>query len=387
MWIERLQQNLRRCKNSGLYRERHIVDSSPGLVNFSSNDYLGLRQDPRVVQAFIAGAQKYGLGSGASALVDGYSFAQAELEECFADFLQREKALLFNSGYHANLGVITALVGRNQQVLVDRLAHASIMDAIILSRAEYYRYAHLNTEDLYQHLSQSTSSQTMIISESIFSMEGDVAPVKPLADMAKKFNALLMIDDAHGIGILGENGGGICEREGLSQNEVPLLMAPLGKAFGSCGAIVAGSTELIDTFLQFSRTYCFTTALPPAIAFATLQSLKIVREETWRRQRLQELAEFFIREALRRDLIHRSRAPTPIQTIVIKNQSVLDLKNYLKNHGFLVAAIRPPTVPPGTSRLRISLSCQHNEKHILQLLDLLVEKKFEFQQSSCETVL
>ncbi len=381
MWIEHLQQNLNRCKQSGLYRERIIARNSANQVNFSSNDYLSLSQDLRVIEAFITGAKKYGLGSGASALVNGYSLAQAELEDQFADFLKREKALLFNSGYHANLGVITALVNRNQRVFVDRLAHASIIDAIILSRAKYQRYAHLNTGDLNQKLSRENSQRAMIISESMFSMDGDIAPVKQLAEIAKNFNSLLMIDDAHGIGVLGKNGGGICEQQGLSQDQVPLLVAPLGKAFGSFGAIVAGNKDLIDTFLQFSRSYCYTTALPPAVAFATLQSLKIVRDETWRRERLQELGHFFIREALRRDLISTARESTPIQPILIKNQSVVKLKKELENRGFLVAAIRPPTVPLGMERLRISLNCHHNENQVIQLLDLIVEKNHEFQQN------
>lgn len=368
-----MAERLANTRSLGLYRDR--VDlSAPGLINFCSNDYLGIRQHPRILQAFSAGASKYGLGSGSSALIGGYYPVHAELEERFAKFFQRDSAILFNSGYHANIGVITALANRNRRIFVDRFCHASILDAIVLSRAKYRRYAHNNTENLCHFLAKESCQHSLIISESIFSMEGDLAPVAELANIAKKYQSTLIIDDAHGVGVLGHYGKGICEQAGLSQEQVPVLVAPLGKAFGGLGAIVAGSSELIDSLVQFSRTYRYTTALPPAIAYAVLQALQIVATEIWRRERLNELIAFFCREAGQRELPLLSSSQTPIQAILIgDNERVMTIKNQLHSAGIAVAAIRPPTVPVNTARLRISLSCEHTEKQILRLLDLLME--------------
>ncbi len=373
MKLTAMAERLARTRRLGLYRDR--VDlSAPGLINFCSNDYLGIRQHPRILQAFSAGASRYGLGSGSSALIGGYYPVHAELEESFAHFFQRESAILFNSGYHANIGVITTLSHRNRRIFVDRLCHASILDAILLSRAKYRRYAHNDTEDLYRLLAKESCKDSLIISESVFSMEGDLAPVLELADIAKKYQSTLIIDDAHGVGVLGHHGRGICEQAHLSQEQLPVLVAPLGKAFGALGAIVAGSRELIDSLVQFSRTYRYTTALPPAIAHAVLQALEIVRTEIWRRERLNELIAFFCREAVRRELPLLTSSKTPIQAIFIgDNERIITIKNRLYSAGIAVAAIRPPTVPVKTARFRISLSCEHTEKQILSLLDLLTE--------------
>lgn len=360
-------------KKNSLYRER-VISPANGLINFCSNDYLGVSRHPLVLQAFSDGAKKYGLGSGSSALVCGYHREHAELEEQFAAFLRRDRAILFNSGYHANIGVITALANRHWRIFMDRLNHASIVDAVLLSRAKFRRYAHNDTSDLRRHLSQQQNQPSMIITEGVFSMEGDVAPVVELAAIAEKSRSILMIDDAHGIGVLGRSGGGICEYASLRQIQAPVLIAPLGKAFGSLGAIVAGSGELIESLVQFSRTYRYTTALPPAVACATLQALKIIIEESWRRNRLNELIAFFINQASKRNLPGVSKNPTPIQTLLVgDNRQVIELQKKLSDQGVAVAAIRPPTVPVNTARLRISLSCEHTETQILQLLDLLAE--------------
>lgn len=346
-----------------LIRNRTIVPT--GLLNFTSNDYLAISQHPKIRQAFSDGAQKFGLGSGSSALISGYHAVHAELEQRFAEFLNRDRALLFNSGYHANIGTLSALAGRKSQIWVDRLCHASIIDAIILSRAQYQRYAHNNLNQLRTWLKMSKARHKMIVTESVFSMEGDQSSISELAHLAQEFQALLIIDDAHGLGILAEN---------INQHDVPLLVAPLGKAFGSFGAIVAGQSHLIETLLQFSRSYRYSTALPPAIAYATITALKLIQQESWRRERLSQLIQFFVQEVLKRQYMLCTKNNTPIQLIMIgDNAGVIRLQQQLLAKGIMVAAIRPPTVPSGTARLRISLSCEHTEAQILYLLDTLME--------------
>lgn len=369
--LERNQRRIKQIQQAKLFRQRITVKNQ---INFCSNDYLRIGQHPAVKQAFIDGIHQYGLGSGASALVCGYSPAHQMLEERFAEFLQRDRAILFNSGYHANFGVITALASRHDQILVDKLCHASLIDAILLSRSQYQRYAHNQITDLRQRIAQISSGQLLLVTESMFSMEGDLAHLPQLVKIAEDYQATLIVDDAHGIGVLGKNGGGICEHHQLNQQDVPILVAPLGKAFASMGAIVAGSHDMIEALVQFSRTYRYTTALPPAIAHATCTSLKIITSELERREKLNFLIQFFINEAKKRQLPLISTDATPIQAILIKdNDKLLKIQQQLQTRGFLVAAIRPPTVPMHTSRIRISLCCDHSEKDILQLLDLLAE--------------
>ena len=351
-----------------LIRNRMVVPS--GILNFASNDYLAISQHPKVRQAFSDGAQKFGLGSGSSAFISGYHAVHAELEQRFAEFLNRDRALLFNSGYQANIGTISALAGRTSEIWVDRLCHASIIDAIILSRARYQRYAHHDLQQLNTLLASSQASHKMIVSESVFSMEGDAANISELGNLARKFQALLIIDDAHGLGILEEK---------INQHDAPLLVAPLGKAFGSFGAIVAGQNDLIELLLQSSRSYRYSTALPPAIAYATITALTLIQQENWRRERLTELIHFFICEARKRPLTLCAKTNTPIQPIMIgDNARVIQLQQQLLAKGIMVAAIRPPTVPAGTARLRVSLSCEHTEAQILYLLDTLMEHYFEY---------
>jgi 8-amino-7-oxononanoate synthase len=351
--------------------DNKIKVGDASLVNFSSNDYLGIAEHPKVKNAFIQGVQQFGTGSSSSALVSGFYQPHRVLEEKFAEFLQRDSAILFNSGYLANIGVITALADRSGKILVDKLCHASILDGIQLSRAKTLRYLHNDLNHLASLL-QHEPNQNLLITESVFSMEGRISPLDEIVQVAQAHPLTLMVDDAHGAGVLGKNGRGICEHFQLTQQEVPCLVIPLGKAFGSMGAIVAGSKELTECLLQFSRTYRYTTALPPALAHATITALKIVEQENWRRSKLQDLIQFFIKEAKQRSLHLLSEDLTPIKPVLIgDNDRALRIKEILQQRGFFISCIRPPTVPAGTARLRISLNCLHEKKEIIDLLDIL----------------
>ena len=348
----------------------NVVIQGKSVVNFCSNDYLNLSQHPKVMAALIQGVNEFGLGSGASNMVAGYFKPQYQLEQAFCEFLNRDRAIFFNSGYHANLGVITALAKKGTVLIADKLCHASLIDGILLSGAKHFRYPHQNLQQAELLLTRYPRS--LLMTESVFSMQGNIADVKQLAALAKQSQALLLVDDAHGIGVLGLEGKGICEQAQLSQEEVPCLILPLGKAFASSGAIVAGDETLIETILQLARTYCYTTALPPAMSYATIAVLKLIREESWRREKLRHLSQLFITAAKQRGLELVSEDETPIKSILIgANHKVIAIQNALLEKGFFVSCIRPPTVPRNTARIRVSLNCSHTEAHIIQLLDHL----------------
>ncbi|MGB6976262.1 MAG: 8-amino-7-oxononanoate synthase [Gammaproteobacteria bacterium] len=381
MLAHALQHRLEHYQKSHLLRERYTIEERDGnttivngqqLVNFCSSDYLGIATHPKVKTAFISGVQQYGLGSGSAALIAGFYKPQHQLEEKFAEFLNRDRALFFNSGYHANLGVITTLADRQSVIIADKLCHASILDGIQLSRAKHYRFLHNDLNHAATFINKAKEN-CLLITESVFSMEGDISPVPQLAKLARENKATLLVDDAHGIGVLGKNGGGICEYYRLTQQDVPCLVTPFGKAIGSMGAIVSGSSQLIEAILQFARTYRYSTALPPSVAFATLESLKIIQEETWRREKLNYLIEYFIQQAKVRSLSLITEAITPIKSILIGDTRLaLKIKEALIQHGFFVSCIRPPSVAEGTTRIRISLNCAHEEHEISRLLDLIV---------------
>ena len=378
---EVLKAELRVREQQGLYRRRFIVESPQGTeihlrgrrcINFSSNDYLGLAAHPKVQQAFSRGIEQYGAGSGASHLVCGHMTPHHELEEALAEFTGRSRALLFSTGYQANLGIIGALIGPGDLVLEDRLNHASLLDGALLSRGRLRRYSHADTDSLASFLTASDRRQ-LIATDGVFSMDGDLAPLPELAELAAQKQAWLMVDDAHGFGVLGRQGRGILEHFSLSQQSVPVLMATLGKAVGVFGAFVAGSEALIETLIQKARTYIYTTALPPAAACAAVESLRIVKEETWRREKLQALVKHFRRGAQSLEL-HLSPSETPIQTVILgDNHKVLRISQTLWERGIWVVAIRPPTVPVGTARLRITLSASHTESQVDRLLNALAE--------------
>ena len=375
-----LQAQLDQRHKQFLYRHRTNVASGcdsvvqvegKSLVNFCSNDYLGLAGHPDIAAALKSAVDQYGTGSGASHLISGHSTAHQQLEEQLAEFTGRPRALLFSTGYMANMGVINALVGRHDLVLEDQLNHASLLDGGHLSRADYKRYKHNNMQQLDYLLEQSTASRKLIVTDGVFSMDGDLAPLPEMSALAAQHSGWLMVDDAHGMGVLGATGGGIVEQQGLTVEQVPVLMGTLGKSFGTFGAFIAGSEALIETLIQFARTYIYTTALPPAIACASSASLQIVHREHWRREHLQSLIQRF-RAGAEQLGLQLMDSQTPIQPVLINNdQRVMEINQQLRSKGFMVGAIRPPTVPAGSGRLRITLSANHSNQQIDQLLDAL----------------
>lgn len=345
------------------------------MLNFASNDYLGLATDPRLAEAMAQGAYRYGSGSSASALVCGHQTPHAALESRLAEWTGRERALLFSSGYQANLGVITALAGRHTRVLHDRLNHASLLDATRLAGARPERYPHGDTEAARARLAASGGGG-LLISDGVFSMDGDCADVAALARLAERFDATLMIDDAHGVGVLGERGAGVLEAQAVEASQVPVLVGTLGKALGTEGAFVAGSATLIDALSQFSRPWIYSTSPSPALAHATLAALDIACDERERRAHLHALIAYFRREAaaLSRYRVRLPASLTPIQPLIVGDgdeATLLKLARALRAEGLFCAAIRPPTVPAGSARLRMTLSAAHHFEDIDRLLTAL----------------
>ncbi len=349
-----------------------IVDGKPYLA-FCSNDYLGLANHPDVISALQASAQTFGVGSGASHLVAGHSSEHHALEEELAAFTGRERALLFSTGYMANVGAITALVGQGDAIFEDRLNHASLLDAGLLSGARFQRFLHNDVDNLQNRLDKTDAARKLIVVDGVFSMDGDCAPLPELAALAQKNNAWLMVDDAHGFGCLGKTGAGSAEHFGLTQEQLPILMGTLGKAAGSFGAFIAGSEILIETLIQFARPYIYTTAMPPAVAAATRASLRIIQHEHWRREHLAQLIAHFRKGAAALGL-QLMDSFSPIQPIVIGDEAkALLISQKLAERGILIVAIRPPTVPVGSSRLRITFSAQHAIEQVDQLLAVLAD--------------
>ncbi|WP_349681269.1 8-amino-7-oxononanoate synthase [Cellvibrio sp. UBA7661] len=349
-----------------------IVDGKPYLA-FCSNDYLGLANHPDVISALQASAQTFGVGSGASHLVAGHSSEHHALEEELAAFTGRERALLFSTGYMANMGAITALVGQGDAIFEDRLNHASLLDAGLLSGARFQRFLHNDVDNLQNRLDKTDAARKLIVVDGVFSMDGDCAPLPELAALAQKNNAWLMVDDAHGFGCLGKTGAGSAEHFGLTQEQLPILMGTLGKAAGSFGAFISGSEILIETLIQFARPYIYTTAMPPAVAAATRASLRIIQHEHWRREHLAQLIAHFRKGAAALGL-QLMDSFSPIQPIVIGDEAkALLISQKLAERGILIIAIRPPTVPVGSSRLRITFSAQHTIEQVDQLLAVLAD--------------
>ena len=432
-----LRSELGRRQAAQLYRRRRLIAEAPGphltlegrpAIAFCTNDYLGLARHPEVVAAFQRGAERHGVGSGSAHLVAGHGPEHQALEEELADFLGRPRALLFSTGYMANLGVIQALAGPGDKIYEDKLNHASLIDGALLARARLRRYPHADLEALRRQLSRpagrtpSASAQslkdpssgpgrahltaldpqslsdgcqgevaattpapmpvdpttpaargvvgaTLIATDGVFSMDGDLAPLPELAAIARSAGAWLLVDDAHGIGVLGREGRGSLDHFGLGVAEVPLLVGTLGKALGTFGAFVAGDEDLIETLIQSARSYIYTTAPPPALAAATRASLALARREEWRRERLRVLIDRFRAGAAQLGLPLLS-SPTPIQPILAGSaERALAWSQVLEARGLLVTAIRPPTVPQGAARLRVTLSALHGDRD----LDLLLE--------------
>ena len=365
----KLAAQLESLKAQGLYRSRRIIDDKT-VVNFCSNDYLGLAKNETVIAAFKKAADIYGVGSGSAHLICGHSHAHHALEEELAEFTGRERALLFSTGYMANVGTINALLERGDSVFEDKLNHASLLDGGLSSSAHFKRYPHADLNQLEKLLTVA-SAQKLIVTDGVFSMDGDVAPLRELAQIAKQKAAWLMVDDAHGFGVLGKTGGGLVEKLNLTSNDVPILMGTLGKAFGTFGAFIAGSETVIETLIQSARTYVYTTALPPSIAEATRASLKIIIQETWRREKLQVLISQFKTGAAQLNL-PLMPSDSPIQPLLIGDSfRATQMSEQLLKAGFLVSAIRPPTVPKNKARLRITFSALHESEDVARLLETL----------------
>lgn len=379
---EFLQQQLAEADAQYARRRRRVVDSAQGATlrinnrvvhNFCSNDYLGIANHPEIKKAFISAVEKWGVGSGASHLVTGHTHEHDALEQELAAFTLRESALLFSTGWMANTGTISALVSRGDLVLEDKLNHASLIDGGVHSEAEFKRYLHNDLSALEKQLSGSAATNKLVVTDSVFSMDGDNAPLTEISALCAQHDAWLMVDDAHGFGVLGENGNGSVAAARLNTTQVPILMCTLGKAIGTAGAFVAGSKDLIDYLVQSARPYIYSTAMPAAVAAATRQALIVVQNESWRRVHLQKLIALFRLTAQRHEL-PLMNSTTAIQPIVLgSNARALKASAALLQRGLLVSAIRPPTVPKGSARLRVTLSAAHDEQTVIALVETLAE--------------
>jgi 8-amino-7-oxononanoate synthase len=363
-----------------LYRRRQVIEGPQGVevriggrsfLSFCSNDYLGLANHPEVVAAFHRGLDEYGAGSGAAHLISGHSRAHHALEEELADFVGRSRALLFSTGYMANLGVISALLGHGDRVFEDHANHASLLDGARLSGARLIRYRHGDSADLEHRLRDAPAGEYLVATDGVFSMDGDIAPLEPLARVAANRAAWLLVDEAHGLGVIGPGGRGAAAHCNLHPSEVPILMGTLGKALGAFGAFVAGSEALVETLIQEARTYVYTTAPPPAVAEATRAALRLVQQQDWRRDRLQALVSRF-RDGAAQLGLELVASPTPIQPLIVgESATALRWSEALRDRGILISPIRPPTVPAGSARLRITFSAPHTEAQVDRLLDAL----------------
>jgi 8-amino-7-oxononanoate synthase len=377
----RLAEGLAALERQGLARRRRVLDSPQAphatvdgqdRLNFSGNDYLGLANHPRLRQAAHAAIDTWGVGAGASPLVSGYLRVHEEAEERFARFSGLPRALLFPSGYAANLGIVAALAGREAHVFGDRLNHACLHDGAVLSRATYTRYRHLDVEGLARALEASKAEVKLIATDGVFSMDGDVAPLPELLRLAELHGAWLLVDDAHGMGVLGERGRGSLEHFALQSPRIA-YMATLGKALGGYGAFVAGSGELIEWLLQRSRTLIYSTALPPMAAAVAIAALDLVEAEPERVARLRDRIEAFRTLASEAGL-DVLPSPTAIQPLVLgASAAVMEASRGLAERGFLVPGIRPPTVPEGSARLRVSLCADHDPGDVEALVAALAD--------------
>jgi len=379
--FQRLADQLAEFERRGLRRSRLVRQSPQGprivvdgqeCLAFCSNDYLGLANHPRIVEAAIEAVSRFGVGEGASHLLSGHSAVHERLEAKLAEFMQMPRALLFSSGYQANIGAVTALAGPEDAIFSDALNHASLIDGVRLSRARVIRYPHADLGFLSGALAGCDARTKLIVTDGVFSMDGDIAPLPAMLDLCERHDAWLLVDDAHGFGVMGPGGRGSPAHFGLRSPRL-VYVGTLGKAAGVAGAFVAGAAEMVETVLQRARTYIYTTAAPSMLAAAVETSLQLIREDEWRRERLRKLI-----AALKRELRGSGSAPassdTPIQPLVLGgNSEAVRASAALRERCILVPAIRPPTVPEGTARLRISLSAAHSEQEVLRLAAALRE--------------
>jgi 8-amino-7-oxononanoate synthase len=380
--LQRLAVQTAEREHANLRRRLRTIDHVEGpwlqtgrrrLLSFCSNDYLGLAQHPSLVAALTRAAREQGIGSTSAHLICGHRAAHAQLEEALAAWTGRGRALLFSTGYMANLGVMQALLARGDICVQDKLNHACLLDGARLSGAELKRYPHADADAAARQLAAHPGAAAMLATDGVFSMDGDVAPLHALAQLCARERATLMVDDAHGFGVLGDDGAGSLGAAKLGQHEVPLLMATLGKALGCSGAFVAGSAALIEGLIQFARPYIYTTAMPPALAAAALEAVRLAQTETWRREKLAALIARFRAGAAQLDLPLTASA-SAIQPLLLGDaRAAVQAAQVLERQGLLVVAIRPPTVPVGQARLRITLSAAHEEAHVDALLGALAD--------------
>lgn len=378
--LARLAQSTHERAQSGLLRRLRTIEHAEGpwlesggrrLLGFCGNDYLGLAQHPLVIAAFKRTADDEGVGSTAAHLICGHRAEHAALEEALADWTGRERAALFSTGYMANLGVMQALLRAGDMCVQDKLNHACLLDGAALAGAQLKRYPHNDVDGATRQLASRAEAGALLATDGIFSMDGDLAPLRELARLCEQEGATLMVDDAHGLGVLGDNGAGTLSMLDLGQRDVPVLMATLGKALGCHGAFVAGSASLVEGLLQSARTYVYTTAMPPAVAAAALAAVRIAREESWRREKLAALIRRF-RDGAQQLGLPLMPSDTAIQPLLLgEATTAMAVAGALEAVGFLVGAIRPPTVPAGKARLRITLSAAHEEEHVDLLLEAL----------------
>ena len=369
---ERARQDLlRRLRKVEAVDGTRIQISGKTLLNFASNDYLGLAQHPALQEALIRAAKQWGVGATAAHLLGGHREEHEALEDKLAAWTRRKCALLFSTGYMANLGVIQTLLGEGDACVQDKLNHACLIDGARLSGAMLKRYVHADVGSAKRQLETSADNAVLLATDGVFSMDGDVAPLADLAALCTSQQATLMVDDAHGLGVLGTEGAGSLAEANLKQDDAPVLMATLGKALGVAGAFVAGSKALVDGLVQFARTHIYTTAMPPALAAATSAAVDIARFENWRRAKLHRLIAHFRHGAKERgiDLLD---SRTPIQPVLIgASRSALLAAQRLESDGCFVPAIRPPTVAQGKARLRVTFSALHEEADVEKLLNAL----------------
>ncbi len=372
-----LNIDLNQRKKQGLYRIRKITESPQGreitlnnqrLLNFCSNDYLGLANHTQVKQSFIDATHKYGVGSGAAHLVNGHTLEHHALEEALADFCGYPRALLFSTGYMANLAAAQSLYNKNDHIIQDKLNHASLIDAANISQAKLKRFPHKNYDALLAQLERCNSGEKLVSSDCVFSMDGDEADIDRMIRHCQSQNARLMLDDAHGFGVLGKNGQGSLHQQQIAPLDVDVYMATLGKALGTAGAFIAADEELIETLIQNARCYIYTTAMPAAIAAATRTSLQLLSKENWRQQSLIHNIQHFKSLAKQAGILLQS-SDTAIQPIIIGDATLaLEISHQLLKKGFHVTAIRPPTVAKNSARLRITLRADHTENDIARLI-------------------
>lgn len=373
-----LHHILGRLREQNLYRslrslegpqQAYIIFEGQKVINFCSNNYLGLANDPRLLLAAHKALDEEGLGSGASRLICGTMASHQKLENRLATFKQAEKALVFSSGYMANVGILSALCDREDIVLSDKLNHASIVDGILLSRAEHKRYPHKDMKALEELLAASQGyRKRLIVTDSVFSMDGDVAPLKEIVTLAQKYAAMVMVDEAHGLGVFGEHGRGLAEELGVEE-EIDIRMGTLSKAAGSFGAYCCGSKPLIDVLINKARSFIYTTAMPPAIAAASIEAINIIENEPERRAQLHENAQC-LRQGLKSLGFDTMDSATPIIPVLVHDAATAtEFAKKLLTRGILAQGIRPPTVPEGTARLRVTVMATHVKEDIAQALE------------------